>query len=164
MPNGGSDCCGTCWHNRVNEGKAGYDRPGAAKGVKDYCEIRSLPIEGPFYTYCANHPHHMPEDALIPIGPVFTGDSFGRREVWVPSPDTEEIRLALLNMLTALDYVVTRDAYPFTSPSIASIVVRQVVEFREQRAVSVLERLLERWPEEGLFREALEQLRNAQED
>jgi hypothetical protein len=40
------------------KGQAGYrhaDDPGP-----DYCTIRSLAIEDPFYTYCGNHPCHLP--------------------------------------------------------------------------------------------------------
>ncbi|MCY4624169.1 MAG: hypothetical protein OXC99_04090 [Chloroflexi bacterium] len=164
MPNGGSDCCGTCWYNRVNEGTAGYERSGVGKGIKDHCEIRGLAIETPFYTYCANHPHHMPEGGPVPVGPVFTGDSNGNRKVWVESPDTEEVRLALLNMLDGLAHVVSRDRYPFTSPGIAQVVVGQLMGFREQRAAPVLQRLLERWPESELFQEALREITNERED
>lgn len=76
MPNGGSDCCGTCWFNRRNKGQAGYQHafPGPTQ-----CEIRSLEITSPFYTYCANHPHRRPERDEVPIGPVMTGDESGRR-------------------------------------------------------------------------------------
>lgn len=164
MPNGGSDCCGTCWYNSVNEGQAGYERPGVGKGVKDHCEIRGLAIENPFYTYCANHPHHMPEGGAVPVGPVFTGDSNGNREVWVESPDTEEVRLGLLDMLDGLAHVVSRDRYPFPSPNIAQIVVGQLIVFREQRAVPVLQRLLERFPDTSLFEEALKQIQNEGEE
>ena len=164
MPNGGSDCCGTCWHNSVNEGQAGYERPGVGKGVKDHCEIRDLAIETPFYTYCANHPHHMPEGGAVPVGPVFTGDSNGNREVWVESPDTEVVRLELLKMLDGLAHVSSRDRYPFTSPSIAQVVVGQLIMFQEQRAIPVLRRLLERWPDSGLFEEALNQIEGNEED
>lgn len=161
MPNGGSDCCGTCWHNRVNEGKAGYERTGEAKGLKDFCEIRRLEIADPFYTYCANHPHHMPEVGNVPVGPVFTGDSFGNRDVWVESPDTKEVRLGLLAMLEGLEYVVGRDRYPFFSPGIAQTVVRQLVQFRERRAAPFLERLLERRPDAALLRDALNEITKA---
>lgn len=164
MPNGGSDCCGTCWHNSVNEGQAGYERPGVGKGVKDHCEIRDLAIETPFYTYCANHPHHMPDGGAVPIGPVFTGDSDGSREVWVESPDSEEVRLALLDMLDGLAHIVSQDRYPFPSPNIAQIVVGQLIVFREQRAVPVLQRLLQRYPDTSLFEEALKQIQGAGED
>ena len=53
MPNGGSDCCGTCWFNRSLEGKrasANFNRE-----IPSRCEIRDMGIPDPFYTYCANH-------------------------------------------------------------------------------------------------------------
>ena len=56
MPNGGSDCCGTCWFNRQNRGKSGYPRDGEDRDDA-YCEIRDAAVENPFWTYCANHPH-----------------------------------------------------------------------------------------------------------
>ena len=159
MPNGGSDCCGTCWHNRVNEGKSGYERPGEAKGVKDYCEIRGIAIESAFYTYCANHPHRMPDGGEFPIGPIYMGDSNGNRGVWVPSPDTEGIRLNLLHVLENLELVAARDSYPI-GMNIGSVVMQQLVQFREQRAVPILQRLSERWPKADLFKEALQQIKN----
>ncbi len=72
MPNGGSDCCGTCCFNRANGGEAG----GANHdwSVSSYCEIRELPIPDPFYTYCSNHPYRLDRREPIPIGPVLTGD------------------------------------------------------------------------------------------
>lgn len=90
MPNGGSDCCGTCWFNAKNMGQAGYNHARDSEPV--FCTIRNLSIETPFYAYCANHPHRRPYRDSIPIGPVFTGDSEGVRELWKPSLDTEEIR------------------------------------------------------------------------
>ena len=69
MPNGGSDCCGTCWFNRKNRGERDWPKH-ADNTLPDHCEIRDLAIEDPFYTYCANHPHRRPERDRIPIGPV----------------------------------------------------------------------------------------------
>lgn len=80
MPNGGSDCCGTCWFNTQNKGQAGFRN--ADRSVAAHCTIRDLAIVSPFYTYCANHPHRRPERDLIPIGPVFTGDSTGARTIF----------------------------------------------------------------------------------
>ena len=99
MPNGGSDCCGTCWFNAKNKGEAGYAH--STDPEPSFCSIRHLPIESPFYTYCANHPHRRPERDRIPIGPAFRSDSFGARQFWRPSPDTEEIRQHLLSLLDA---------------------------------------------------------------
>ena len=98
MPNGGSDCCGTCWFNSANEGEAGY-RKGPPQG-EAHCTIRGLEIETPFWTYCANHPHHNPERVEVPIGPVYVwNDDANARRVLEKSPDTEEIRAELLNLL-----------------------------------------------------------------
>ena len=96
MPNGGSDCCGTCWFNRRNQGERDWQRH-ADDSVGPYCDIRERAIENPFYTYCANHPHRRPARDRIPIGPIlrYAGDGMSNdREVWVESPDTEEIRSA----------------------------------------------------------------------
>ncbi|HEU5073140.1 MAG TPA: hypothetical protein VFU02_03190, partial [Polyangiaceae bacterium] len=100
MPNGGSDCCGTCWFNSKNAGEAGYRH--ARTAARAYCSIRNLAIEKPFYTYCANHPHRRPDRVAIPIGPVYTGDHNGFRVLWQPSPDTEEIRQHLLGLLRGI--------------------------------------------------------------
>lgn len=139
MPNGGSDCCATCWFNRKNRGEAGYqhtDSPG-----DDHCDVRDLTIENPFYTYCANHPHRRPDRDPIPIGPVerFAGDySTNAREVWQPSPDSEEIRRHLLDLLSEIFLHIPADRYPI-GPSLASVIMRQLGEFREPRAVRDLE-------------------------
>ena len=101
MPNGGSDCCGTCWFNRRNQGERGYPE-GRNRGVAPYCDIGDVAIRNPFWTYCANHPHRRPDRDPIPIGPItrHVGDSMKNdREVWRPSPDSEEIRLHLLALL-----------------------------------------------------------------
>ena len=97
MPNGGSDCCGTCWFNRTNRGERDW-LTHADRSLPPYCEIRNLAIEDPFYTYCANHPHRRPDRDPIPIGPVTRydegreGTSPSPRYVWKPSPDSVEIR------------------------------------------------------------------------
>jgi hypothetical protein len=137
MPNGGSDCCGTCWFNAKNKGEAGYahtDDPEPA-----LCTIRNLPIDDPFYTYCANHPHRRTERDPIPIGPVFTGDSLGARQVWQPSPDTEEIRQHLISLLGAQGEQPASE-YPIGAYA-DEVVVRQLGEFREVRAIDGLRRI-----------------------
>ena len=47
MPNGGSDCCGTCWFNRTNQGERGTQH--RDESVPPYCEIRDLAIDDPFW-------------------------------------------------------------------------------------------------------------------
>jgi len=137
MPNGGSDCCGTCWFNERNKGEAGYDHTHDREPNR--CIIRDLPIKNPFYTYCVNHPHRNPQRVAVPIGPVFTGDSDGNREVWMPSPDTEEVRAALLELLHAMPDVPVEE-YPAGAP-LDVVVIRQLGELREERALPDLERI-----------------------
>jgi hypothetical protein len=72
MPNGGSDCCGTCWFNARNKGEAGYAH--ADDPEPKFCTIRGLAIENSFWTYCGNHPH--PRTA--------TGSRLGRC-MWIPT-------------------------------------------------------------------------------
>lgn len=141
MPNGGSDCCGTCWFNRSNEGVHGYpDRWDDL--VPPHCEIRDEPIENPFWTYCANHPHRRSERDPIPIGPILVpgGQAPDGRVVKNPSPDTEEIRQHLLRLLAELHMVAAADAYP-TFLRVTDMVIWQLGEFREQRAVEILQQL-----------------------
>lgn len=127
MPNGGSDCCGNrCW---FNDG-------GRSKG---YCVIRQLEISSPMYTYCANHPRRNPDRIEVPLGPAFVGDSTGRRELWQPSPDTEEVRLALLELLANIAEQPTNE-YPIGIYR-DEIVIWQLGEFKEQRAIEHLQRI-----------------------
>jgi hypothetical protein len=137
MPNGGSDCCATCWFNAKNDGEAGYAHAG---GPGDpFCTIRALPVADAFYTYCGNHPHRRPERDPIPIGPVYTGDAHGNRQVWRASPDTEAIRRHLLELLDAVQERPDAE-YPLGTPA-DEIVVWQLGEFREPRAAERLRRI-----------------------
>ena len=140
MPNGGSDCCGTCWFNRKNHGQRDWLQH-ADDSITAHCEIRDVAIEAPFYTYCANHPHRRPDRDPVPIGPVMRNISGGEsndREVWKLSPDSEEIRLHLLEMFDEFFTHVAADRYPI-GPSLAGAIMWQLGEFREQRAVRHLE-------------------------
>jgi hypothetical protein len=122
-----------------NKGEAGYghaDDPGP-----DRCRIRDLEIENPFYTYCANHPHRNPDRIEAPLGPVFTGDSFGDREPWVDAPDTEEVRETLLGLLSRVAEV-PREEYPI-GIYLDEIVILELGRLRERRAVERLERIAE---------------------
>ena len=137
MPNGGSDCCGTCWFNRKNHGEAGYAHVSEAGAA--YCEIRNLEIPNPFYTYCANHSHRSPERDRIPIGPIWIDPSDQGREIWRQSPDTEEVRTRLLDLLAGIQEP-PKVEYPI-GPYRDEVIVWQVGEWREQRAIRDLERI-----------------------
>jgi hypothetical protein len=134
MPNGGSDCCGTCWFNAKNKGKSGYAHAGDPGPA--HCRIRDLAIPDPFYTYCANHPHRNPERSEIPLGPVFAGEG---RELWRRPPDTEEVRRRLLDLLAGVQPVLPRE-YPIGLQS-QEVAIWQVGEFREPRALEDLRRI-----------------------
>lgn len=141
MPNGGSDCCGTCWFNSKNEGKAGYHA--AEKEAEVICEIRELKIENPFWMYCANHPHHSPEKISIPIGSVYVcKESFPyEREVRFISPDTEQIRLTLLDLLNKMPEQPIGE-YPTSTKQDYEVII-QLGLFRENRAIEGLKQVLE---------------------
>lgn len=138
MPNGGSDCCGTCAFNEKNKGETGYEHsndPG-----RDYCAIRDLPVENPFWTYCANHPHHNPARVAIPVGLVYLHENdSGRRVPCGPAPDSEEIRRGLLALLAGM-----RPEPKLEYPGLAfnQEVIGHLGELREARAVEGLRRVL----------------------
>lgn len=162
MPNGGSDCCGTCWFNRKNRGERGISRD-RDNPEPHFCEIRSFEVPNPFYTYCANHPHRRPDRDPIPIGPVtrYTGNGMTNdREVWLDSPDTEEIRLHLLSLLDEFFTNVGADWYPI-GHGLGDVLIRQLGQFRERRAEDRLQwlsdNLPDMWGEEA--REALARIR-----
>jgi len=138
MPNGGSDCCGTCWFNSKNNGEPGYGHSRAPEPAS--CTIRNLTIENPFWTYCANHPHRRPQRDPIPIGPVFIHDNAtGGRKLLEPSPDTSEVRQHLLVLLTQMKAKPASE-YPIGIYA-DEIVVWQVGEFRETTAIAELRRI-----------------------
>lgn len=150
MPNGGSDCCGTCWFNRANGGEMGSDHHDHS--IPSYCEIRDLEIEDPFYTYCSNHPYRMQRRVPVPLGPVYVhvDESFERdgethythwREIWVHAPDTEEIRSQLLQLLEEPGSL--SDNYPFYGDGLLGVVVDELERLREPRAIPILERVAE---------------------
>lgn len=141
MPNGGSDCCGTCWFNRARPEETGQAAALLALLDTPYCDIRDLLISSPFWTYCANHPHHNPGRVTIPVGPVFVCDQYPyARRVLVESPDTEEVRCGLVQLLESLP---ARPTPEYPSPtSFDEQVVDQLAALREERAVTGLRRLL----------------------
>lgn len=153
MPNGGSDCCGTCWFNRLNEGEP--RRPDRTKRDNAFCEIRGIAISNPFWTYCANHPHHNPGRIEVPVGPVFVCDSYPyTRRAVVDCPDNETVRTNLLALLDAMPEL-PRAEYP--SPTyFDEQVIGQLMAFREPRAVAGLHRVLSfdpmKAPDNNVFR------------
>ena len=156
MPNGGSDCCGTCWFNRSlggERGSANFNRE-----VPSRCEIRNLDIPDPFYTYCANHPYHRPDRDPAPIGPVYVHRTVvdgGGREKWQPSPDTEEIRQHLLDIVHLPREHVDEGYHFYTFPAHAAAIT-QLLEWRDERLVPALEEIA-RHPESERVRADIEE-------
>jgi len=145
MPNGGSDCCGTCPFNRKNRGETGYAH--ARDTSSDHCEIRDLAIEVSFWTYCTNHPHHNPQRIPVPVGPVYVCDDGSYlRKVWKPSPDTEEVRAEVLRLIEAATPESIVD-YP-AGFALAEAAILQAGEFRDPRYIPALERI-RRFPGTG---------------
>jgi hypothetical protein len=146
MPNGGSDCCGTCWFNEANEGEAGYRENNPER--PQVCLIRQFEIENAFWTYCANHPHHNPDRIETPIGPVYVAGSYPySRTVLSESVDTEEIRLSLLGLLEKV--VETPSAEYPTPTKFDEEIIKQLMSFREERATDQLRRIAAFDPHSG---------------
>lgn len=139
MPNGGSDCCGTCPFNRKNRGEPGYAH--ARDDGPDHCDIRDLPIETAFWTYCVNHPHHNPELIRVPIGPVWVaGVGFPySREQRQPGPDTPEVRAEIVRLLTAVTPQTIND-YP-AGLALAEAAILQAGELGDMRFAPHLDRI-----------------------
>ena len=122
----------------------------AVHSLRDHCEIRDLTIDDPFYTYCANHPHRRPDRDPIPIGPVTRHGGWKADEpeieyppyVWKPSPDTEEIRQHLLTLLDIIFVHMSEDQYPIGN-RLGDVIVGQLGEFKERRAIEQLRLLSE---------------------
>ena len=93
------------------------------------------------------------------------GEYAGRgyvREVWIPSPDSEEIRQHLLDLLNKLPTHIAKDRYP-ARPGLAEVIVRQLGEFKEPRAEKRIqwlsENLQESWT--NVAREALAKIKES---
>jgi hypothetical protein len=69
-----------------------------------------------------------------------SGGQTNDRVAWRPSPDSEDIRRHLLDLLDDIFTHIARDGYPIGTP-VASAVIRQLGDFRERRAVETLQRL-----------------------
>ena len=85
----------------------------------------------------------------IPIGPItrYAGDGgSNEREVWAPCPDSEEIRLHLLELLANFFEHVSKDRYPI-GESLIQVIIWQLGEFKEQRAVNHLQWISENYPD-----------------
>ena len=137
MPNGGSDCCGTCWFNSKNDEKEGP--PAVKKEGVAKCIIRNLEIPNPFWTYCVNHPYHNPGKIALPLGPVYICDTYPYyRKMWMLPPDTEEIRQKLLDVL---DKINEYEAGEYVGINIDAEAIHQMRILKDKRALPKLLRI-----------------------
>lgn len=133
MPNGGSDCCGTCQFNSKKNPSKGYqdDRKEA------YCIIRDLEVPDPFWTYCANHQHHNLTGIMTPLGAVRVYAEYPEeRKVWKMPPDTEEVRQKLIELTEGFD-ASFEVVFPLPT-TLEKEVISQLEYFREVRAIPAL--------------------------
>ena len=113
MPNGGSDCCMTCWFNPGAKYPPAEDfkdksseeilalLESVPKPSDSYCKIRHFPVKDAAYTYWLNSNRHSYKQSPIPVGPVFefSGDyQTNERHISIKCPDTPEIRDNLLEI------------------------------------------------------------------
>ncbi|MCY3713681.1 MAG: hypothetical protein OXH02_10355 [Gemmatimonadetes bacterium] len=181
MPNGGSDCCGTCRFNRANAGLENLS-PLLREDMErvheaSHCEIRGLDIQNPFWTYCANHTSRMKRGYSVPLGPVYVHEwnhvvnsdgvrvPVSNRIPWVDAPDTEEVRTQLLQFLKELELL--SDSYPWHGKDLVHEVVDELERLREPRAIPILEQIAKDLSEKGEepdgIRIAIERIQSAME-
>ena len=84
----------------------------------------------------------------VPIGPVYVHRATGpsgesRREVWQPSPDTEEIRQHLLDIVR-LPEEHADEGYHFHTRPAHIEALTQLLEWRDERLVPALEEIARR--------------------
>ncbi len=160
MPNGGYPICAGCWFNRRNQGEEGWQSEGSMSGwlwhptnrrknpPEAFCEIRGVKLTGTGgQPCCANHPFFRVDRDRVPIGPLwqsFSGSSDAEYIV-APSPDTEPIRLHLLQLLKELfasgeiPAGHSSRAYQF----LGGAIIEQLTEFRELRAIPLFKQIAE---------------------
>jgi len=142
VPNGGSDNCGTCVFNEVNDGKTAAELPSARQDAREVarCMVRSAEVGRPYWAYCANHNYHNPNRVRIPVGPVYTCFiRYSPRVVQTPCPDTPDIRAGLLELLNAMPEKPVGEES--TGTRFDDEVIKQLMKFGEQRAVAGLKRV-----------------------
>lgn len=89
MPNGGSDCCGNCIHNRAVQEIGRPKRDQFEKFAElSYCTLRDVNITHPFWTYCRNRRsggrRRNPSVQEQPIGWIFASGLYENSYVRIP--------------------------------------------------------------------------------
>lgn len=140
MPNGGSDCCGSCWFYSKNIEEP--ENRGSENDDVDVCTIRDLEIFSPYYTYCANHPNHNKNKIDIPIGFVYEYSDYSlSRQAWGDTPDNENVRLKLLELLGNISNE-PETKYP-TETDIEEEIIKHLRVLKEKRAIPGLNKIIQ---------------------
>jgi len=144
----GADCCLYCCFNRANEGRSGFgDEANALRTDEHFCEVRGFEVSDlPHLTFCANHPHHL-RHIDVPVGPVWQsmrvdGGDYVRAR-FKDSPDTEEIRATLVELLDGMLEVPAHPTWFGPVEQFDEAVIIQLGEFGERRALPGLRRVAE---------------------
>lgn len=138
MPNGGPDCCGTCWYNNANI-VSGQHSTAPDEGMH-FCTIRQLHVAEPFWTYCFNHRDRAPGGQPVPFGPAYrhAGGYPYKREPLGSPPDSAVIRDHLLSLLEGILHGDTSSL-----PGPVSALLDHLEAIREFRALPLVAELAE---------------------
>jgi hypothetical protein len=137
MPNGGPDNCATCIYNLSYDKEIGWQK----NDGESHCILRNIVSDNPFYTYCVNQNLHNPRDIKEPIGPVYQAAGLSHtRLVWKDSPDTPQIREALLYHLDGIQ-MDKLDEFP-TTTKFEQEMIRHLMFIAERAAAPGLRKLL----------------------
>lgn len=90
MPNGGSDCCANCSHNRALQEMAHPD------SENSHCTLRDVKITDPFWTYCDNFDRYPEKRNVVPVGWIYASGLYDKGHVRIPWNDRNEPRLEVL--------------------------------------------------------------------
>lgn len=139
MPNGGTDNCHACWFNLRNKGFSGHGHPHENDPEPSFCRLRATPALSPAYVYCLNHCRSEETALDVAIGPR-NESRYPDRIPVLHAPDSAEARRRLLEYLEAIPHGPSPASH---SPiPVDEVVVWQLGEFREQRAIDGLNKVL----------------------
>jgi len=102
MPNGGSDCCGCCRHNRAVQEMGTFPDESLRDlfWERSHCTVRDVNITNPFWTYCRNFDRgKIPEERdkrVRPKGWIWASALYeGRGYDRIPWDDKNEPRVSV---------------------------------------------------------------------
>ena len=107
----------------------------------EFCFIREEVIENYCWTYCVNHPFFNKNAVITAMGPMYNyGPNHSERRVIVKSPDNQAVKDGLLEQANKIKEVID---YHVIDLERDEVIVWQLGEFREKRAIELLEKIQE---------------------